>query len=304
MPSTDQSSSPGSVSPHPKNVSTAMLVAAATVRQAREHAELAQQAQLARACLERCGAGGRRLLWLVDHALGRACLSALEALALPGLRGHYAWRKRCIAQWADRACADGAAQAVLIGSGYDGLGWQLTQRQPALRVFELDRAGTVALKREALRQLRADASRLHPIGIDLQRDDTLDALLSDPGFDPALPTLCVAEGVLMYLSSTRAQRLLRALAQQLSSPVLVATAMELRDGRPRFRRERPWVRGWLQRRGEPFRWGCERDALGEWLAECGWRLRALAEPGDPDDPDPSPGEWLFLAQSAAASPPR
>ncbi|ALN63450.1 hypothetical protein GLA29479_2584 [Lysobacter antibioticus] len=286
------------------SVSTAMLVAAATVQRGYGRVELTQQAQLARACLERCGAGGRWLLWLVDRALGRACLSALEVLALPGLRGHYAWRKRRIVHWAERACADGATQAVLIGSGYDGLGWSLAQRYPALRVFELDRADSVAIKREALRQLRADTSRLRLLGADLERDDALGTLLADPAFDPGRPTLCVAEGVLMYLQPGRAQQLLRALAQRLPRTVLVATAMELRRGRPRFRRERPWVRGWLQRRGEPFRWGCERDALDAWLAECSWILRELAEPGDPDDPDPSPGEWLFLAHCAAAAPAR
>lgn len=286
------------------SVSTAMLVAAATVQHGYGRVELAQQTQLARACLERCGAGGRWLLRLVDHALGRACLSALEALALPGLRGHYAWRKRRIAQWAERACADGAAQAVLIGSGYDGLGWNLTQRHPALRVFELDRADSVAIKREALRQLQADTSRLRLLEADLERDDALGTLLADPAFDPDLPTLCVAEGVLMYLRPARAQYLLHALAQRLPRSILVATAMELRRGRPRFRRERPWVRVWLQRRGEPFRWGCERDALGAWLGACGWTLHALAESGDPDDPDPSPGEYLFLAHGAAAGPPR
>ncbi|MGO1000585.1 class I SAM-dependent methyltransferase [Lysobacter sp. CA196] len=285
-------------------VSTAMLVAAATVQHGYGRVELAQQAQLARACLERCGAGGRGLLRLVDHVLGRAGLSVLEALALPGLRGHYAWRKRRIAHWADRACANGAAQAVLIGTGYDGLGWSLAQRHPALRVFELDRADTVAIKREALRQLRADTSRLRLLEADLERDDALSALVADPGFDSGLPTVCVAEGVLMYLPSARAQQLLRAMAQCLTHPTLIATAMDLWHGRPRFRRERPWVRGWLQRRGEPFRWGCEREAIGAWLAVCGWSLRALAEPGDPDDPDPSPGEWLFLAECAAASPPR
>jgi len=286
------------------SVSTAMLVAAATVQQAQKQTELAQQAQLARACLERCGAGGRWLLRLVDHAPGRVCLSALEALALPGLREHYAWRKRRIAQWAERACADGAAQAVLIGSGYDGLGWRLAQRHPALRVFELDRADSVAIKGEALRQLRAELPRPHLLGADLGRDDALRTLLADPAFDPDLPTLCVAEGVLMYLQPARARHLLHALAQRLPRTVLVATAMELRCGRPRFRRERPWVCGWLQRRGEPFLWGCEREALGAWLAECGWILRELAEPGVPDDPDPSPGECFFLAHGAAAAPPR
>ncbi|SFL21207.1 class I SAM-dependent methyltransferase [Lysobacter sp. cf310] len=277
------------------SVSTSMLVAAATVQRTRAHVE-AEDAAIARACLAQCGGAGSALLWLVDHAFGRLVLAWLERVLLPGLRAHYAWRKRRIAQWARQACADGAAQVVLLGAGYDGLGCMLARRHPGLRVFELDREASIAIKRRALQALCLHPTGLYLRATDLARADPLAALRSGGDFDPKLPTLCIAEGVLMYLSQAQASALLSALARDLARPTVVATAMDLRAGRPGFHREHAWVRRWLARRGEPFLWGCGRPELTAALSACGLQLQALADPADPVDPDPSPGEWLFLAR--------
>jgi len=282
------------------SVSTSMLVAAATVQRARGDPG-AEDAAIARACLRLCGGGGPGLLRLVDSAPGRILLALLERLLLPGLRAHYAWRKRRIAQWAGQACIDGSAQLLLIGAGYDGLGCALARRHPDLHVFELDREVSVAIKRRALEQLSLHPPRLHLLATDLMHADPLATLRDCAEFDAGRPTLCVAEGVLMYLSWPQARALLSRLARELASPAIVATAMETRDGLPGFRREHAWVRPWLRRRGEPFLWGCDRPELPALLGACGLRLQALADPAEPGDPDPSPGEWLFLARRIGAS---
>lgn len=287
-------------------VSTSMLVAAATVQRARGQPG-SEDAAIARACLRLCGTAGTGLLRLIDSAPGRILLALLERLLLPGLRAHYAWRKRRIAQWARQACVDGSAQVLLIGAGYDGLGCALARQHPELHVFELDRDASVAIKRRALQQLGLHPPHLQLLATDLTHADPLASLRDCGDFDAGRPTLCVAEGVLMYLSWSRAQALLRRLAQELASPTVVATAMERRDELLGFRREHAWVRPWLRRRGEPFLWGCGRTELPAWLGACGLRLQALADPADPGDPDPSPGEWLFLARRIGASdtaPPR
>lgn len=276
-------------------VSTSMLVAAATLQRARAQPG-AEDAAIARACLDQCGSAGSVLLWLVDHAFGRLVLAMLERVLLPGLRAHYAWRKRRIAQWARQACADGVAQVLLLGSGYDGLGCALAHQHPGLRVFELDREASIAIKRRALQALCLHPTGLHLHATDLARADPLAALRSGGDFDPKLPTLCIAEGVLMYLSQAQASALLSGIARDLAQPTIVATAMDLREGRPGFHREHPSVRRWLRRRGEPFLWGGGRAELTAVLSACGLRLQALADPTDPVDPDPSPGEWLFLAR--------
>lgn len=277
-------------------ISTSMLLAAACVRQARRDADPAvrRSAVLARACLLGCGAAGRRLLLAVDHAPGRWLLAALEALYLPGLGAHYAWRKRHIRRWALQACDDGVGQAVLLGAGFDGLSLALLARAPRLRVFEIERERTVGIKRAALRAIGEDDSRLSLIAADLAVDSVGSALRAAAGFDRECPTLVVAEGVLMYLVPSDLRRLLHGLAQALPNAQLIATAMDCpRGGAPGFARQRPWVSAWLRRAGEPFQWGATRRTLPAALSEAGVRLRRVADPEAADDPDPSPGEWVF-----------
>ncbi len=277
-------------------MSTSLLLAAAAVRQA--HTDPTPGAQhnavLARACLERAGKTGRHLLRAVDTALGRGLLRLVEAGCLPGIGAHYAWRKRRIGQWAAQACADGARQVLILGAGLDGLSHRLLAQTPALHVFEFDRAGTLALKRDALRALRLDDPRLHLCPGELGKVPLARWQRGLPGFVPEQPTLVIAEGVLMYLPLEATQALLRQLARALPDARLIATAMDLRpNGAPGFARQRPWVRTWLERRGEPFRWAAPRQALPVLLGHSGVRLTAIAEPGGPDDPDPAPGEWVF-----------
>ncbi|ROU06198.1 class I SAM-dependent methyltransferase [Lysobacter enzymogenes] len=291
-------------------VSTSMLLAAAAVRQARSDADpsdtdpaVSRNAALARACLQGCGRPGARLLWAVDHAPGRVLLAALETLYLPGIGAHYAWRKRRIRRWALRACGDGARQLLVLGAGFDGLSLFLLERIPGLRAFEIERESTVAIKREALRRLGVREPRLGLVAADLSVV-AVEALLPDiPRFDPRLPTLVVAEGVLMYLDPPELQRLLRGLAQTLPGAGLIATAMApAAAGAPGFARQRSWVRRWLQRAGEPFRWAQTRDGLAATLAAASVRLERIADPDEAADPDPSPGEWLFAGEFAR--PPR
>lgn len=291
--------------PDADRLSTSMLVAAAAVRQARHDADPAvrRNALLARACLQACGPSGTRLLCAVDRAAGRGLLAVLEALYLPGLRAHYAWRKRHIRRWALQSCARGARQVLILGAGFDGLSLHLLAQVPALRVFEIERARSVAIKQTALDALGLHEPRLSLVAADLASVPVAATLGALPAFDPRCPSLIVAEGVLMYLDRAALRRLLDGLAQSLPGAELIATAMDRRaSGAPGFARQRPWVGRWLERAGEPFRWGETREALESLLEDNGVRLRCLADPQVGDDPDPSPGEWLFAAALASRRP--
>lgn len=277
-------------------MSTAMLLAAAAVRQA--HTDRTPEAQrnaaIARACLQRAGESAGRLLRAVDGRLGRGLLGLLEAACVPGIGAHYAWRKRRIRQWARQACADGVRQVLILGAGFDGLAQTLLDAAPAARVFEVDRPATLAAKRAALAALGLDDARLQLCPGELGALPLARWLRGLPGFAPELPTLVIAEGVFMYLPLDTVQTLLRQLARALPDADLIASAMDLRrDGTPGFARQRPWVGRWLQWRGELFCWGASRQALPLLLGQGGVRLGDVAAPDDGEDPDPAPGEWLF-----------
>lgn len=101
-----------------------------------------------------------------------------------------------------RAVADGFAQVVIIGAGYD----MRSVRIGGARWFEVDRPAMVRSKRrllppDAVVRLAADV-RVDPL---LQR-------LTEAGLDPALPTCFVIEGLVHYLPRDRVLGLLAELA--------------------------------------------------------------------------------------------
>ncbi len=275
-------------------VSTSMLIAASEVLAAHDGCDdLA--ARLARGCLQACGPPGARMLRWVDSIYGRACLGLAEACTLPGIAAHYRWRKRRIARWVGMQVAAGARQLLVLGAGFDALALRMALGNPLLQAFEVDRPESSAAKRHALCRFGMVHPRVALCAADLAQRPPLALLRELPGFDRTTPTVVVAEGLLMYLPPTAVRSLWRGLAGGIDAPVaVVATVMECgADGAPRFRRERPWLRAWLRRRGEPFRWGVARNRLLAALFEAGVEIEELAEPDDSVDADPCPGEWLF-----------
>ena len=281
---------------------TARLVAAGVAFEARlaDTARVALAPRLARACLAR-DTGGRRLLRLIDSRLGRASLGVLQALTLPGITAHYGWRKRAIARWAQARVAAGFRQVLVLGSGWDALGTELAWGAHAPLVVEVDTPATLAVKRSALAALGLDTHNLKLVDADLAREDLGPLLDALPDLRRDLPTLVVAEGLVMYLERSRIAALADSLRRRAHAELrVIATAMSCDvHWHPGFRRQRPWVRWWLNRVGEPFLWGVERSDLPAALARLGFELAELAPPEAPSDPDPSPGEWVFQARAAS-----
>jgi O-methyltransferase involved in polyketide biosynthesis len=84
------------------------------------------------------------------HGWSRRLLTAAERVLLRGIFAHYLARKRWIEGMARQALGEnGAKQVVVIGAGYDALGWRLCGEDAALRCFELDHPATQRAKRVA-----------------------------------------------------------------------------------------------------------------------------------------------------------
>ncbi|MYR41934.1 class I SAM-dependent methyltransferase [Streptomyces sp. SID5910] len=93
----------------------------------------------------------------------------------------------------------GARQVVLLGAGLDTRAFRLDWPSGCV-VFEIDRDGVLAFKHEVLGALSAEptATRV-PVAADLRADWA--GALRAAGFDPAVPTAWLAEGLLFYLPS-------------------------------------------------------------------------------------------------------
>lgn len=94
----------------------------------------------------------------------------------------------------------GAAQIVVAGAGLDPLGIDLAESCPNARIFEVDRDNMEVKKR-----LYADLSGNladNPIFVtaDLSEAGSVQDALCKQGWDPAVPTVLVFEGISYYLS--------------------------------------------------------------------------------------------------------
>ncbi|MFV8298445.1 class I SAM-dependent methyltransferase [Mycolicibacterium fortuitum] len=103
------------------------------------------------------------------------------------------------------AAAAGIRQAVILASGLDTRAYRLAWPAGTV-VFEVDQPAVLEFKTHTLAGLGAEpAAELHSVPSDL-RDDWPKAL-RDNGFDPALPTAWIAEGLLIYLPPDAQDRL-------------------------------------------------------------------------------------------------
>jgi methyltransferase (TIGR00027 family) len=111
---------------------------------------------------------------------------------------YFGLRTRALDDFLRRAVGASARQVVLLGAGLDTRAFRLDLPSDCV-VFEIDRAGVLAFKQQVLTDLSAvpQVKRV-PVPVDL-RADWVDALTT-VGFDPAAPSVWLAEGLLFYLS--------------------------------------------------------------------------------------------------------
>lgn len=255
---------------------------------------------LSRTMLAEGGFGARAMLRLLGMPGVRRCLAMLERRLLRGIQAHYVLRKHRIADWAARAIAAGATQVVILGAGMDGLGADLTLRNPDLAVIEIDHPATQAIKRLMLeKSLPSCKVLLQPI--DLSGPDAL-GQLEAIGLGQCQPTLIIAEGLLMYLDPRVCLRLIKFFTRYFGGSLdLIFSAMETNDhGRPGFAGASPLIDQWLRWRGEPFRWAADPDRMIGLMKRYGIAVLAIERGDEIPEPDfpawsACPGETLYRA---------
>ncbi|QUQ69694.1 SAM-dependent methyltransferase [Kutzneria sp. CA-103260] len=161
----------------------------------------------------------------------------------------------------DYLLASGCRQVVLLAAGLDSRAYRLDW--PAgIRLYELDLPKVLAFKESVL----ADAEprcRRTVVPADLRADWT--KALQDKGFQPEEPTAWLAEGLLIYLTSEDADRLLAAVTA-LSAPGS-RIAFERGD---RSYQDQALNSPSMQRYSTLWRGGLDRPA-SQWLTEHGWQ---------------------------------
>lgn len=207
-------------------------------------------------------------------------------------------RTRFFDDFLTAAGTSGCRQVVLVAAGLDTRAFRLAW--PAgVSVFEVDLPAVLAFKEQVLAGVDAvPRCRRVAVGADLRED--WPARLVAAGFQPAVPTVWLVEGLLIYLTADEAADLLLAVAE-LSAPASrlgcehQASDTRLRPagaGTPRLARFTRLWKGGLGR------------ALPQWLTQHGWQVHvedrdAVAEAYGRPSPEPSDGGYLTAVRANA-----
>jgi methyltransferase (TIGR00027 family) len=207
----------------------------------------------------------------------RPLATALERATVPGIKLHYALRKRYLEEIARDALREGLRQVVVIGAGFDTLALRLHEAFSETKFFEIDHPATQRVKKRVIENHHSPNRNLEFISLDLAHGSLEASLLSSADYRPDADTLFVAEGLLMYLAPAEVDLILQFIRYHSGAKSRFAfTFMETQsDGRIGFRESSRAVDAWLRLRGETFKWGSARTRIGDFLAARGFVAREI-----------------------------
>ena len=192
---------------------------------------------------------------------------------MPGQFEAFAHRKAFCERQVREGIGAGAGQVLVLGAGYDTMGWRLAPEFAEVQFFEIDHPATARLKAKGIDAMGQRAN-LHLIAEDLGERQLVDVLDADEAWDSTARTVIVAEGLLMYLPPNAVGALFAQCAAICGAGSRIAfTYIGTRsDGRPDAG---PWTRLalWILRiSGEPWLWSIRTDELGLFLKEHNWTI--------------------------------
>jgi methyltransferase (TIGR00027 family) len=259
---------------HAKASRTALLIAASLVllHHDAKYSRLVSKtsAALCARVLEKHSWQTRLFSKIVRQTWFRPIAKLMQRITIPGILLQYALRKKCIRALVRSALANGVAQVVILGAGFDPLSVELQEEFPTALFWEIDHPATQRHKLRACSEIGIE--RVHFVAVDLSAAGLDREELISSGFDSAKRTFWIAEGLLMYFPADIVASLVKTLSS-LSAPgsQLAFTFMEKqRNGHIRFDSQTKLVDWWLRIRGEPFLWGTTRGELAEFIQP--WRV--------------------------------
>ena len=235
-------------------------------------------------------------------ALRRAAVAASDRSG-PGLWASIACRKRYI----DERLSDPVNEfdsLVVLGAGLDTRGYRIA-RHSDLPVFEVDQQVNVERKSAVVqRVLGATPASVHLVPVDFETDDLM-SVLGTHGYRADARTFFVWEGVTQYLTPEAVRATLAQLSGAATGSRLIFTYIrqDFIDGTQRYGADAVYRR--FRQRSQVWKSGMVPEAVGELLAEFGWRLVEQAGPSYYRDTyirptgrtvSASPIEWTVLAE--------
>jgi methyltransferase (TIGR00027 family) len=211
--------------------------------------------------------GSYKMLVRMAHLpmFGKLVYAGLD-FGWPYSRSSAVIRTRAIDDLVRGAIRDGARQLILLGAGLDSRGCRLDEAGNIV-VFEVDHPATQQVKRERVQAcLGKLPTNIKYVAVDFERD-ALETKLIESGYDPAIQSVVVWEGVIDYLTESAVRSTFAVLGRLLApSSLLIFTYTHkgALDDSKTFPGARRW-RSWGKVSGEAFLFGFDPDTLAEEL---------------------------------------
>ena len=190
---------------------------------------------------------------------------------LPGQFEAFAHRKAFCERQVRKGIAAGATQVLVLGAGYDTMGWRLAPEFPDVEFVEIDHPATASLKAKGVKAM-GKSRNLTLISEDLGERKLVDVVKSNEVWGQAKQTVIVAEGLLMYLPAEAVRELFHQCnaVTGVGSRVAFTYVPTDDDGRPDAGRWTGLMLWLLKVGGEPWLWSTRPEELSAFLEEAGW----------------------------------
>jgi len=269
-----------------KASATANLIAASTIFLSKDpQLNILVPSSWSQTCswfVEEYSSFGCTLLKLIPHPWFRFLIRQVERLGVQGFMAHVILRKHCLEEFTRECLSEGFKQVVILGAGFDTLAFRLHGKNEGVQFFEVDFPATQDVKKKALNKRNFPGVNMNFVSVDFTQQDWSTELTSHHSFKPNLPTVFIAEGVLMYLSELEVKRVLLFMSDAGGAKRRVAfTFMRMQpNGSISFNNSGKAVDRWLRRKGEMFRWGINPERLGSFLESVGLHIRRILKSDD------------------------
>lgn len=135
-------------------------------------------------------------------------------------------RARFIEDLVEEQAKRGVGQYVQLGAGLDTFAQRRPEIASRLQIFEIDRPGAGAWKRQRLVELGYGVPpSLHLVAVDFEANESWRQKLAAEGFDAAKPAVVTSTGVSMYLTKDAIMAMLREVASLTTGSTFVMSFM-------------------------------------------------------------------------------
>jgi methyltransferase (TIGR00027 family) len=187
---------------------------------------------------------------------------------------HAQARTRMIDDTLQQAVKEGAAQVVILGSGYDSRPYRFQQLLRSTKVFEVDFPPTQELKKLRVREVLGQPPKnVVFVPIDFSKED-LGTVLRAAGYRPEFRTLFIWEGVTYYIPESGVDATLHFVADHSGAGSMVVFDYEYeRAIRGQHNDEAlKQIYARLEKWGEPHIFGMPNDSAREFVTRSGLKV--------------------------------